>query len=56
MDRGSPIPGLAYLGAAPEPLWVDTQPNQIKALTAIRWETRGGSPTFSLYDLGNTNQ
>lgn len=33
-------------GSAPEPPWVDTQPNQIKALTAIRWETDSGLPTF----------
>lgn len=32
-------------GSAPEPPWADTQPNQIKALTAIRWEIGSGLPT-----------
>lgn len=46
MDHGSRSPGLAYSGSAPEPPWVDTQPNQIKALTAIRGEIGSGRPTF----------
>lgn len=46
---------LSTQGSAPELPWGDTQPNQTKALTGIKWEINPGLPTFSLCDLGNTN-
>lgn len=45
MGRGSGGWTMIH-GSAPEPLWVDTQPDQVKALSATRWAIGGGQPTF----------
>lgn len=45
MGRGSGRRTMVH-GSAPEPPWVDTQPDQVKALSATRWEIGGGRPTF----------
>lgn len=45
MGRGSGRWRMVH-GCAPEPPWVDTQPDQVKALSATRWEIGGGRPPF----------
>ena len=45
MGRGSGTWTMVH-GSAPEPPWVDTQPDQVKALSATRWEIGGGRSTF----------